>query len=82
MKERKVSETMMRIAIGFLGLCLAAMILACSPAAQTTQVEPSNAAETSSDLFIRIIKTTADHDKGVLEKAVLAQSKLQLSSVL
>jgi len=57
----------MRVWIGFLGLFLAAMILACSPTAQTTQVEPSNAAEASSDLFIRIIKTTADHDKGVLE---------------
>jgi len=58
---------MMRIAIGFLGLCLAAMMLACSPAAQTAAAEPSNAAETSSDLFIRLIKTTADHDKGILE---------------
>ena len=58
---------MLRIAIGFLGLAIAAMMLACSPTAQTAQAEPSSAAESSSDLFIRLIKTTADHDKGILE---------------
>ena len=63
----KVNETMMRIAIGFFGLGIAAMMLACSPAAQTAAAEPSSAVQTSSDLFIRLIKTTAEADKGVLE---------------
>ena len=58
---------MMRIAIGFFGLGMAAMMLACSPAAQTAAAEPSSAVQTSSDLFIRLIKTTAEADKGVLE---------------
>ena len=58
---------MIRIGIGFLGLGIAAIMLACAPAAQTAAAELSIAAESSFELFIRLIKTTAEHDKGVLE---------------
>ena len=39
------------------------LLLACQPAAQTPPPESG----LSSELFIRIIKTTAEHDKGVLQ---------------
>ena len=39
------------------------LLLACQPAAQT----PPSESGLSSELFIRIIKTTAEHDKGVLQ---------------
>ena len=43
------------------------MLAACRPAAQAAQIEPSSEVMASSELFIRLIKTTEDHDKGVLE---------------
>jgi len=41
------------------------LFCACQPAAQTQSQSPEP--NLSSDLFIRIIKTTVDHDKGVLQ---------------
>jgi len=41
------------------------LFCACQPAAQTQTQSPEP--KLSSDLFIRIIKTTVDHDKGVLQ---------------
>ena len=57
----------MRIGLRFFIFCAAMILAACQPAAQAAQIDPSSEAIVSSDLFIRIIKTTAETDKGILE---------------
>lgn len=43
------------------------LLLACKPAAQTSTEIQSSRSDTSSELFIRLIKTTETKDKGVLQ---------------